>query len=144
MTDGSLMKFESIAECSPLSILQNFWPEKGSILQYFRPALNDYWSWKPIFVFFLSGRTVLSVSSLAFAMIVSNRVCYNTCPFMDPALAWLWSFCIGTNTSPGCAILSSSSLYTEMKKEIHVIVMPLHIYPTPHQQHYGHMRTRPL
>ena len=36
--DGSLMKAESIAECSP-------W----SILQYFCPALSDNWSWKTIF-----------------------------------------------------------------------------------------------
>ena len=27
-----------------------------NILQYFWPALNDNRSWKPIFVFFLSGR----------------------------------------------------------------------------------------
>ena len=26
MTNGSLMKVKSIAECSPLSILQYFWP----------------------------------------------------------------------------------------------------------------------
>ena len=38
MTYGSLMKVESIAECS-----------KGSILQYFWPALSDNWSWKPNF-----------------------------------------------------------------------------------------------
>ena len=38
MTNGSLMKAESIAECST-------W----IILQYFRPALIDNWS----FVFFL-------------------------------------------------------------------------------------------
>ena len=38
MTNGSLMKVESIAECSPWSILQHFWP-----------ALSDNWSWKPIF-----------------------------------------------------------------------------------------------
>ena len=36
LTNGSLMKVESIAEC---------W----SILQYFWPALSDNWSWKPIF-----------------------------------------------------------------------------------------------
>ena len=42
MTNGSLMKVESIAECSPWSILQYFWP-----------ALNDNRSWKPILVFFL-------------------------------------------------------------------------------------------
>ena len=41
MTNGSLMKVEIIAECS-----------KGSILQYFWPALSDIWSWKPIFSFF--------------------------------------------------------------------------------------------
>ena len=37
MTYGSLMKVKSIAECSPWSILQYFWPER------------DNWSWKPIF-----------------------------------------------------------------------------------------------
>ena len=37
MTNGSLMKVKSIAEYS-----------KGSILQYFLPALSDKWSWKPI------------------------------------------------------------------------------------------------
>ena len=45
MTNGSLMKVESIAEYSPWSILQYFWT-----------ALSDNRSWKPILVFFLSGR----------------------------------------------------------------------------------------
>ena len=44
MTNGSLMKVESIAECS-------LW----SILQYFLPALSDNWSWKRIFGLFESG-----------------------------------------------------------------------------------------
>ena len=44
MTNGSLMKVESIAVCSPWSILQYFWS-----------ALSDNWSWKPIFDFFESG-----------------------------------------------------------------------------------------
>ena len=39
------MKVESIAECSP-------W----SILQYLRPVLSDNRSWKPIFGLFESGR----------------------------------------------------------------------------------------
>ena len=43
MTNGSLMKVESIAECSPWSILQYFWS-----------ALSDNWSWKSNF-FFESG-----------------------------------------------------------------------------------------
>ena len=43
--NGSLMKDESIAECSPWSILQYFWP-----------ALSDNPYWKPILVFCLSGR----------------------------------------------------------------------------------------
>ena len=38
---GSLMQVKSTAE--------------GSILQYFWPALSDYWSWKPIFGLLLSG-----------------------------------------------------------------------------------------
>ena len=42
MVIGSLMKVESIAESSPPSILQYFWP-----------ALSDSWSWKPILVFFI-------------------------------------------------------------------------------------------
>ena len=43
MTNGSLvmlMKVERIAECSPWSCLQYFWP-----------ALSDNWIWKQIFVF---------------------------------------------------------------------------------------------
>ena len=45
MENGSLMKVESITECSPWSILQYFWP-----------ALSINQFWKPIFVFFFSGR----------------------------------------------------------------------------------------
>ena len=45
MTNDSLMKVKSIAECS-------YW----RILQYFWPALNDNWSWKTIFSLFESGR----------------------------------------------------------------------------------------
>ena len=45
MTTGSLMKVQSIAECSPWSILQYFWP-----------ALRNNWSWKPIFGLLESGR----------------------------------------------------------------------------------------
>ena len=44
MTNGSLMKVESIAECSPWSMLQYFWP-----------ALSINWSWEPIFGLFESG-----------------------------------------------------------------------------------------
>ena len=43
------MKVESIAECS-----------KGSILQHFWQTLSNNPSWKPIFVFFLSGRLRIS------------------------------------------------------------------------------------
>ena len=42
MTNDSLMKVKNIAECSPWSILQYFWP-----------ALSDNWSWKQIFLVFL-------------------------------------------------------------------------------------------
>ena len=44
IANGSLMKIKSIAECSPWSILQYFWP-----------ALNNYWSWKPIYGLFESS-----------------------------------------------------------------------------------------
>ena len=40
MTNGNLMKVESIAECFPWSILQYIWS-----------ALSDDLSWKPILVF---------------------------------------------------------------------------------------------
>ena len=43
-TNGSLMKVENIAECSPWSILQYIWP-----------ALRNNWSWKPIFGLIESG-----------------------------------------------------------------------------------------
>ena len=46
MTNGSLMKVESIAECS-----KSPW----SILQYFWPALSNNLSWKPTFSLFESG-----------------------------------------------------------------------------------------
>ena len=45
MKNGSLMKVESIAECSPWSILQYFWP-----------TLSDNRNWKPVFLFFMSDR----------------------------------------------------------------------------------------
>ena len=45
MAIGSLMKVESIAECSPWSILQYLWP-----------ALRDTWSWKPILGLSEGGR----------------------------------------------------------------------------------------
>ena len=45
MTNGSLMKVKSIAECSP-------W----SILQYFLPELSDNWFWQHSFSLFESGR----------------------------------------------------------------------------------------
>ena len=44
MTNGSLMKVNSISECSTWSILQYFWP-----------ALSDNLLWKTIFVCFPSG-----------------------------------------------------------------------------------------
>ena len=55
MTNNSLLKVESIAECSAWNIMQYFWPSKGSILQYFWLALRDNWSWKPIFCLLESG-----------------------------------------------------------------------------------------
>ena len=45
MTNGSLMKVESIAECSHWSILQYFWP-----------VLSDKRSLNQVLVFFRSGR----------------------------------------------------------------------------------------
>ena len=44
MTSGSLMKVESITQCSPWSILRYFWP-----------TFSDNCSWKPFFGLFKSG-----------------------------------------------------------------------------------------
>ena len=44
------MKVKSIAECSPWSILQYFWP-----------ALSNNWSWKPIFFYLFESGTFTQV-----------------------------------------------------------------------------------
>ena len=65
MTNFSLMKVKSIAECS-----------NGSILQYFWPALSNNWAWKPILVFFLSGRlrqVLLYIKNLPYIPKYSDR-----------------------------------------------------------------------
>ena len=60
MINGSLMKVESIAECS--------------ILQYFRPALSHNWSWKPICGYFESGRFTQVLLYLKFYPILYLRI----------------------------------------------------------------------
>ena len=57
------MKVKSIAECSPWSILQYFWP-----------ALSDNRSWKPILVFFLSGRLRQVLLYFCFYSMVINFI----------------------------------------------------------------------
>ena len=59
MTNGSLLKVKSIAECFPWSILQYFWP-----------VLSDHLSWEPIFCLFESGHftQVLLYNALAIVM----------------------------------------------------------------------------
>ena len=61
MTNGSLMKVENIAEFSPLSIMQYFWP-----------AFRDNWSWKPIFGLFESG-ILLNIYCMLMFRILFNR-----------------------------------------------------------------------
>ena len=72
MTKGSLMQVKSIAECSPWSILQYFWP-----------ALSDKCSWKPFCDLFESGRfrQVLLYSILLLMRCVkgSDRFANRTC-----------------------------------------------------------------
>ena len=72
---GSLMQVESIAECSPWSILKYFWT-----------ALSDNWSWKPIFGLFDSGclRQVLlyCIKSVPHAFI--SYVSTSTNPLFKP------------------------------------------------------------
>ena len=54
------MKVESIAECSA-----------RSILQYFRSALSDHWSWKPNLLFF--GLAVLDMVYLFVTRILAKH-----------------------------------------------------------------------
>ena len=61
MTNGSFMKVESIAECSPWSILQYFWP-----------SLSGNQPWKPFLFFFLSGH-LRQVLLYILCVCVSNR-----------------------------------------------------------------------
>ena len=75
MTNGSLMKVESIAECSLWSILQYFWP-----------ALNDNGSWKPRFGLLLewplkTGFTI-GITHVFYALTFarSRGSCLNTRP----------------------------------------------------------------
>ena len=65
MTNGNLMKVESIAECSPWSILQYIWP-----------ALRDN-SWKQFFGLFESDRftqVLITVFNTACALIMADMV----------------------------------------------------------------------
>ena len=87
MTNGSLMKVESIAECSPWSILQYFWP-----------ALSDNWSWKPIFgPFFESGHSTQALLYGSFKPSLTRYMCIF---FFNP-------IALRTATEGGLAILSS-------------------------------------
>ena len=66
------MKVKSIAEYSPWSILQYFWP-----------VLSNYQSWKPIFGLLLSGhlRQVFSYTKVIIFLLsqvsVSKIICYH-------------------------------------------------------------------
>ena len=64
MENGSLMKVESIAECSPWSILQYFWPALS----------NNQYSENQFLVFFLSGhlRQVLLYKIITFLACPDN------------------------------------------------------------------------
>ena len=42
MTNGSLMKVESIAECSPWSILQYFWPALSNMLLVLKTNFRSF------------------------------------------------------------------------------------------------------
>ena len=71
MAKGRLMKVESIVECSPLNILQYFWP-----------ALRDNRSWKPIFGLLFerllkTGLTVL----ISLRLNIWNDVSYQSVEF---------------------------------------------------------------
>ena len=61
-TDYRLLHVKSIAECP-----------KGSILQYFRPALSLHLSLRPLFCLFLSGSLHLSLRPL-FYLFLSGRL----------------------------------------------------------------------
>ena len=91
MTNGSLMKVESIAECSKMKVESIAECSPWSILQYFWPALIDNRSWKPILVFFLSGRLRQVFSVPSGCQTVGYRLGLKVCPSdLGPnCLQWL-------------------------------------------------------
>ena len=62
------MKLESIAECSPWSILQYFWP-----------ALSENWSWKTVFGLFESG-------CFRQALLYSSQIFQQDCLYSVPSI----------------------------------------------------------
>ena len=99
MTNGSLIKVESIAECSPWSILQYFWP-----------TLSDNWSWKPIFRLFESGR---------FTQVLQYKINHtqpykHLCAYIFPKFYTLfWKQC--TSRSGGFRCSRWSTLFIQTK-----------------------------
>ena len=73
MTNGSLMKVESIAKCSPWSILRYFWP-----------ALSANLYWKP-FKVFLRGAVLHRFYCIVIFLLSCRKpmIQYNTAKFLD-------------------------------------------------------------
>ena len=71
-----------------------------SILQYFWPALSDNLSWKPIFVFFLSGR----LRQVLLYMFLYNNVHYRSKSMPHQKVYWNISILLKTFINSGKAV----------------------------------------
>ena len=117
MTNGSLIKVQSIAECSPWSILQYFWP----LLSHNRP-------WKPIFLSFWKWPFYTDFTVWAIPYFVCMFVfCVNVSP---AAMVIIWSrgphsfvfnmlvyyrFCWNVNWKSGTASVKTHSQWSKQE-----------------------------
>ena len=90
--NGSIMKVESIAECSPWSILQYFWP-----------ALSDNLYWKPIFgvLFEWPLKTGFTVYDLHMKL----RLAMHYCKHGISPLSNAWYMYAAQKTTFSCTII---------------------------------------
>ena len=79
---SSLMKVESIAECSPWSILQYIWA-----------ALSVNWYWKPIFAVFLDKNRQKKILVTNGNLMKVESIAESILQYLWPALSdnWYWN-----------------------------------------------------
>ena len=112
MTNGSVMKDKSIAECPPWSILQYFWP-----------ALSNYRSWKPIFTLLfewpLKAGFTVSLFPPNVYLSCMHHICYiqmdrKHLPWKQTQ--WILIRLEQSNLGPYCLLYSKTCLKQPLKK----------------------------